>query len=54
VPRQRDAQEYDEFLAQKVEAGRAPMHTGSGQSIDEVEAAFVARRIRVAGAKDET
>ena len=49
VPRQRDALEYDEFLAQKVEAGRASMHTGSGQSNDEVEAAFVARRASVKG-----
>jgi predicted transcriptional regulator len=44
VQRQRDAREYDEFLRRKVEAGRASMRAGQGQSNDEVEAEFAARR----------
>lgn len=44
VQRQRESREYDEFLARKVEAGRASMHAGTGKSNDEVEALFAARR----------
>ena len=48
VQRQREAREYDEFLRRKVEAGRASMRAGLGQSNDEVEAEFAARRADVA------
>jgi predicted transcriptional regulator len=44
VQRQRDAREYDDFLHDKVEAGRASMRAGQGRSNDEVEAKFAARR----------
>jgi predicted transcriptional regulator len=47
VQRQREARAYDEFLQQKVEAGRASMRAGEGHSNDEVEAAFAARRKQV-------
>jgi len=51
VERQRQAREYDAFLANKVEAGRVSMRAGSGRSNDEVEAKFAARR---AGATSAT
>lgn len=44
IRRQHEAREYDEFLRLKVEAGRASMRAGLGQSNDEVEADFVMRR----------
>ena len=44
VERQRQAREYDTFLASKVEAGRASMRAGVGRSNEEVEAKFAARR----------
>ena len=44
VDRQRQAREYDAFLASKVEAGRVSMRAGVGRSNDEVEAKFAARR----------
>jgi predicted transcriptional regulator len=44
VQRQREARNYDEFLKQKVEAGRASMRAGKGQSNEEVEALFAKRR----------
>ena len=44
VQRQRESREYDEFLARKVEAGRASMRAGIGKSNEEVEALFAARR----------
>ena len=50
VQRQRQAREYDAFLASKVEAGRASMRSGAGRSNDEVEAKFAARRASVFGA----
>jgi hypothetical protein len=48
VQRQRDERQYDEFLRGKVEACRASMRAGQGQSNDEVEAEFAARRAGVA------
>ena len=48
VQRQRDERQYDEFLRGKVEACRASMRSGQGQSNDEVEAEFAARRAGVA------
>ena len=46
VRRQREARDYDNFLRQKVEAGRASIRAGKGATNDEVEAAFAARRAR--------
>lgn len=37
-------QDYDAFLARKVDAGRASIHAGAGYSNEEVEAQFAARR----------
>ena len=46
VQRQREARDYDAFLSQKVEAGRASMRAGVGRDNQEVEAEFAARRER--------
>ncbi len=48
VQRQRDTREYNVFLRAKVEAGRASMLAGRGQSNDEIEAKFATRRADVA------
>lgn len=48
VRRQREARAYDEFLKRKVDIGRAEMRAGLGQSNEEVEAQFAARRAGVA------
>ncbi|MDD2882944.1 MAG: antitoxin of toxin-antitoxin stability system [Rhodoferax sp.] len=48
VDRQRQAREYDDFLAQKVQAARTSMQAGTGVSNEEVEAQFAARRAKVA------
>ena len=50
VERQRQAREYDAFLASKVEAGRMSMRAGVGRSNEEVEAKFAARRAGATGA----
>nr|WP_250150862.1 antitoxin of toxin-antitoxin stability system [Photorhabdus akhurstii] len=47
IQRQREEREYEKFLCHKVEAGRASMRAGLGQSNDEVEAEFAARRANV-------
>jgi hypothetical protein len=44
VQRQREAREYDEFLRHKVDVARSSMRADLGQSNDEVEAEFAARR----------
>ncbi|CAG1004580.1 hypothetical protein MTYP_03184 [Methylophilaceae bacterium] len=49
VQRQRETREYDEFLRNKVEAGRSSMRAGRGRPNDDVEAAFATRRAQVAG-----
>ncbi|MCY1274830.1 hypothetical protein D9M68_489930 [compost metagenome] len=49
IRQQRQAQDYDEYLRQKVEAGRASMEAGRGRSNEDVEAAFAARRAQVSG-----
>lgn len=49
VQRQRQAREYDDFLAQKVQTARSSMQAGVGISNDEVEAQFAARRAQAAG-----
>ena len=48
VQRQRDAREYDEFLRNKIEMGRASMQANRGRSNDNVEATFAARRAQLA------
>ncbi|MFD0708416.1 antitoxin of toxin-antitoxin stability system [Photorhabdus akhurstii subsp. bharatensis] len=47
IQRQREEREYEKFLCHKVKAGRASMRAGLGQSNDEVEAEFAARRANV-------
>lgn len=44
---QYETQEYNKFLYHKVEAARASMRAGFGQSNDEVEAKFAARRRKI-------
>jgi predicted transcriptional regulator len=44
VQQQQAQREHDAFLQRKVEAARAAMQDGLGQSNEEVEAAFAARR----------
>jgi len=46
VERQQEARKYDSFLKRKVEAGRASMRAGRGESNDIVEAKFAARRAK--------
>ena len=49
VQRQQEAREYDDFLRNKVETARASMRAGLGQSNDQIEASFAARRAKFAG-----
>ena len=49
IRRQREVREYDEFLRNKVEAGRASMQAGRGRSNDEIETVFADRRTQVTG-----
>ncbi|SDO03333.1 hypothetical protein [Pseudomonas jinjuensis] len=46
---QSNAQDYDEYLERKIEAGRASMKAGRGRSNEEVEAAFAFRREQALG-----
>lgn len=48
IEQRRQAREYDDYLKRKVDAGRASVRAGLGRSNDEVEAAFAARRNKVA------
>ena len=48
IHRQREAREYDVYLREKIEVARKSMRDGRGQSNDEVEARFAARRARTA------
>ncbi len=48
VQRQQEAREYESFLRNKVETARGSMRAGLGQSNDDVEASFAARRARFA------
>ncbi len=43
----REAREYNEFLHHKVESARASMRADLGQSNDEIEAEFAAKRANV-------
>ena len=45
---QREVREYDNFLHQKVKGARLSMRAGQGQSNDEIEAEFAARRASAA------
>lgn len=47
VQQQQQQRAHDEFLTQKVEAARASVRTNQGQSNDEVEAEFAAKRAAV-------
>ncbi|KEY57016.1 CopG family ribbon-helix-helix protein [Serratia sp. DD3] len=44
IKKQKDMQEYNQFLQAKVDAGRASMQAGKGRSNDDVEAKFSALR----------
>ena len=45
IQRQHEAREYDAYLLNKVEAGRASLRAGRGRSNEDVEAVFAARRL---------
>ncbi len=45
VQRQHEVREYDAYLINKVEAGRASLRVGHGRSNEDVEADFAARRL---------
>ena len=47
IEQQQQIRDYDEYLRRKVEASRASMRAGRGESNDEVESEFAARRDRV-------
>ncbi|MFW8566109.1 antitoxin of toxin-antitoxin stability system [Orrella sp. 11846] len=44
IAQRQEAREYDDYLREKVELGRASMRAGLGRSNDEVEAIFAAKR----------
>jgi predicted transcriptional regulator len=44
IAQRRQAREYDDYLGQKVEAGRTSVRAGRGRPNDEIEAAFAIRR----------
>lgn len=44
IEQRRQAREYDDYLREKVEAGRVSMRAGLGRSNDEVETTFAAKR----------
>ena len=47
VQRRREARDYDEFVRQKVEIGRAEIRAGLGVPHEEVEAIFAAKRAKL-------
>jgi len=49
IEQRRQAREYDDYMRQKVEAGRASMRVGRGRPNDEVEAEFAKRRNKATG-----
>jgi predicted transcriptional regulator len=51
VQRQRQSRKYDEFMADKVAAGRVSMRAGIGRPNEEVEAVFSAKRASAAKQK---
>jgi predicted transcriptional regulator len=48
IERRQQAREYDEYLREMVERGRADKKAGRGRSNEDVEADFAARRNRIA------
>lgn len=48
IEKRQQEREYDEYLRNKVEAGRASVRAGLGRANADVEAAFAARRKRIA------
>jgi predicted transcriptional regulator len=46
IEQRRQAREYDQYLLDKVRAGRASMRAGRGRANDEVEADFAAKRAK--------
>ncbi len=51
IEQRRQDRDYDAYLGCKVAVGRASVHAGRGRPNDEVEAAFAARRNRVAAGR---
>ena len=51
IEQRRQAREYDDYMRRKVEAGRASMRAGRGQTNDEIEAEFARRREQVVAGK---
>jgi predicted transcriptional regulator len=49
VQRQRDSRDYDAFVRDAVEEGRASIRAGEGLTNEQVEAEFAARRAKVSG-----
>ena len=47
VQHQRESRDYDEFVRQNVEAGRAEIRAGLGVPHEEVEAIFAAKRAKL-------
>lgn len=47
VQRQREAQEYDDFLRRKVEKARAQIQAGQHRSNEDVSAEFAAKRAQL-------
>jgi UTP:GlnB (protein PII) uridylyltransferase len=47
IQQRRQVRDYDDYLRQKVEASRTSMRAGHGQSNEEVEGDFIARRKRL-------
>jgi predicted transcriptional regulator len=54
IDQRHEAREYDEYLRQMVERGRADMRAGRGRSNEDVEADFAARRAKLQRQIDET
>ena len=48
IQQQREQRAHDAFVQGKVDAARTAMREGDGQPNDDVEAAFAARRARIA------
>ncbi len=46
IKKQQAEREYDDFLRHKVDAARTSIQAGRGQSNEEVEAKFLARRVK--------
>ncbi|GKX60239.1 CopG family ribbon-helix-helix protein [Leminorella grimontii] len=51
IQKQSESQDYDNYLAQKVEKGRQSIRAGEGVSNEYVERMFAARRENLAGKK---